>query len=72
MTTQPAPASRPDVGLPPDAARYWGEAEFRRLLDNLPAAAYTCDPDGLITYFNARAGETFGREPRRNDPLDRY
>ena len=46
--------------------------EFTRVLDNLPAAAYACDPDGLITYFNASAARLWGREPKLNDPLDRF
>jgi PAS domain-containing protein len=25
------------------------------LIEKLPVAAYTCDPDGLITYFNPAA-----------------
>ena len=48
------------------------ELEFRRLLDKLPAAAYTCDAEGLITYFNERAVELWGREAKLNDPVDRY
>jgi len=32
-----------------------GESHFRRLLEKLPAGAYTCDPEGLITYFNPHA-----------------
>lgn len=28
---------------------------FRSLLENLLAAAYTCDADGLITYFHQHA-----------------
>ena len=35
--------------------------EFRRLLDRLPAAAYTCDAEGLITYFNSHAALVWGR-----------
>jgi two-component system sensor kinase FixL len=46
--------------------------EFRRLLEKLPAGAYTCDADGLITYFNQRAVDLWGREPRLNDPVDRF
>ncbi len=42
------------------------------LLESLPAAAYTCDADGLITYFNRRAVQAWGREPKLNDPSDRY
>src|SRR5262245_64973416 len=48
------------------------ESEFRRLLDNLPAGAYICDAGGLITYFNRRAVELWGRAPELNDPRDRY
>ena len=48
------------------------EAEFRRLLEKLPAGAYTCDASGLITYYNPRAVELWGRAPRLNDPTDRY
>ncbi len=54
-------ARTPDDGL-----------DFHRLLETMPAAAYSTDADGLITYFNRRAVEAGGREPRRNDPLDRY
>jgi signal transduction histidine kinase len=49
-----------------------GEAEFRRLLDKLPAGAYTCDVAGRITYYNARAVELWGRAPKLNDGDDRY
>jgi PAS domain-containing protein len=38
----------------------------------MPAAAYTTDAEGLITYFNRRAVELWGREPKVNDPVDRY
>lgn len=44
----------------------------RRLLDVLPAAAYICDTQGLITYFNEHAVEVWGREPKLNDPMDRF
>ncbi|HXG66166.1 MAG TPA: PAS domain S-box protein, partial [Blastocatellia bacterium] len=49
-----------------------GALEFRRLLEKLPAAAYICDADGLITYFNERAAELWGREPKLNDAADRF
>jgi PAS domain S-box-containing protein len=49
-----------------------GELHFRRLLEKLPAGAYTCDREGLITYFNQQAVELWGREPKLNDPVDRY
>jgi two-component system, LuxR family, sensor kinase FixL len=48
------------------------DLEFRRLLEKLPAAAYTCNAEGLITYYNPRAVELWGRAPKLNDPADRY
>jgi two-component system, LuxR family, sensor kinase FixL len=48
------------------------DSHLRRLLEVLPATAYTCDADGLITHFNQRAVEIWGREPKIHDPLDRY
>src|SRR5260221_6661990 len=49
-----------------------GELRFRRLLERLPAGAYTCDPNGLITYFNQHAVALWGRRPKLNDPRDRF
>jgi hypothetical protein len=57
--------SQPAVG---DA----GDPRFRRLLEKFPAAAYTCDVEGLITSFNQPAVELWGREPKLNHPDDRY
>src|ERR1019366_9623443 len=51
---------------------YRSETEFRRLLDKLPAGAYTCDSQGLITYFNPHAVQIWGRAPKLNDPVDRF
>jgi signal transduction histidine kinase/ActR/RegA family two-component response regulator len=49
-----------------------GQTQFNSLLDALPAGAYTCDADGLITYFNEHALDLWGRAPKLNDPVDRY
>jgi diguanylate cyclase (GGDEF)-like protein/PAS domain S-box-containing protein len=49
-----------------------GEVHFRRLLEKLPAGAYTCDPEGLITYYNQQAVRLWGRAPKLNDPEDRF
>jgi signal transduction histidine kinase/ActR/RegA family two-component response regulator len=49
-----------------------GEVEFRRLLEKLPAGAYTCDPQGQITYYNQHAVGLWGRAPKLNDPVDRF
>lgn len=55
-----------------EIARHWNDLAFRRMVEKLPAAAYTCDAQGLITYYNQRAVELWGREPKLNDPVDRY
>jgi len=49
-----------------------GDTDLHRLLETLPAGAYTCDPDGLITYYNAHALALWGRAPKLNDPIDRF
>jgi PAS domain-containing protein len=59
-------------GLETAFARQQSNLQFRRLLEKLPAAAYTCDAEGLITYYNPRAVELWGRAPLLNDPRDRY
>jgi PAS domain S-box-containing protein len=48
------------------------ESQLRPLLDTLPVGAYICNRDGLITYFNRRAVELWGRAPALNDPIDRF
>jgi PAS domain S-box-containing protein len=49
-----------------------GVKHFHRLLEALPVAAYTCDSQGLITFFNQHAVRLWGREPKINDPNDRF
>ena len=50
------PDSAPDR---PTAPTQRSEHEVERMLDKLPVAAYTCDPQGLITYFNPAAERIF-------------
>ena len=42
------------------------------LLEILPAAVYTVDREGRITYFNRKAAELWGREPRLLDLDQRF
>jgi PAS domain S-box-containing protein len=44
--------------------RRTSEAQFRQLLDALPAAIYTTDAEGRITYYNRAAVEMSGNEPK--------
>src|ERR1044072_1270590 len=49
-----------------------GDGQLIRVLDKLRVAPYTCAPDGLITFFNQSAVRLWGREPKLNDPVDRF
>ena len=53
-------------------ANRFNQQTLQQLLDKLPAGAYTCDADGLITWFNDSALGVWGREPAINDPVDRF
>ena len=59
-------------GLPSGPLTLNSELRFRGLLEKLPAGAYTCDPSGLITYYNQHAVQLWGRSPKLNDPVDRF
>jgi two-component sensor histidine kinase len=69
---EPALAGELGTGGLPDSTLHQGKWPFQRLLENLPAGAYTCDPQGLITYFNQQALQLWGRAPKLNDPVDRF
>jgi two-component system sensor histidine kinase/response regulator len=55
-----------------EAALRESEMRLHRILDALPTPAYTCDAAGLITYFNERATELWGRSPKLNHSDDRF
>jgi PAS domain S-box-containing protein len=55
-----------------ESERHKSELRFRDLLDAMPAAAYLCDTNGLITYYNRQAVKVWGRAPKLNDPVDRF
>ena len=48
------------------------ELRYRTLFDLVPVAVYTCDGNGLIREFNQRAVELWGREPKTNDPKEKF
>jgi diguanylate cyclase (GGDEF)-like protein len=49
-----------------------GDNYFQQSLSALPVGAYTCDLDGLITFYNQAAVSMWGRAPKLNDPADRF
>lgn len=51
------------IALPPIDLSGLGEDHYRDVLDALPAAVYTTDAAGRITYFNRAAAELWGVEP---------
>jgi PAS domain S-box-containing protein len=63
-----------DVTLHKEAEKafYSSEGGTRALLEMMPAAMFTCDTEGLITYYNRRAAELWGRYPKLRDPDNRY
>ena len=48
------------------------EGRLQSLLNLMPAAVYACDADGRITFFNRRAAELWGREPKLNDDHQKF
>ena len=52
------------IGLKQDVpSPAFGDRQWRELLDALPAAIYTTDASGRITFFNRAAVEFSGRTP---------
>jgi PAS domain S-box-containing protein len=50
--------------IEPVRSRQIGELDFRALFDSFPAAVYTTDVAGYITYFNKAAEDLAGHSPR--------
>jgi PAS domain-containing protein len=48
------------------------EASCLGMLEVIPAAAYTCDAQGLLTYFNPFAESLWGRAPKLRHAANRY
>jgi len=47
--------------------------QFRQLIAHLPIAVYVCEaPSGVITMYNRRAAELWGREPQLGETGERY
>ncbi len=60
-------SERQSTGMPQPAV---ADLPLRHILDSLPVAAYICDRNGLITYFNGHARELWQRTPALNDPTE--
>lgn len=54
------------------AALRESELRFREMIAALPVAVYVVESSGLITHYNRRAVELWGREPMLRDPAARY
>ena len=48
------------------------EARFRALFDHGPIAMYCVDAAGVLQEYNHNAQAMWGREPRRDDPAERF
>jgi PAS domain S-box-containing protein len=69
---EPAPQEEVGQGQQVVSVLHRSDLQFWRLLDKLPAGAYTCDAEGLITYFNHHAVQLWGRAPQLHNPVDRF
>ena len=48
---------------PPKENNYPLDYDYRELFEGLPAAIYTCDINGKITFYNDAAADLWGRKP---------
>jgi PAS domain S-box-containing protein len=48
------------------------EARYRSLVERMPAAMYTIDREGRITFYNDQAADLWGRRPRLGDEEARF
>ncbi len=48
------------------------QERYRTLFNLVPVAVYTCDADGLIHECNQRAVELWGREPKIDNPKEKF
>jgi PAS domain S-box-containing protein len=65
-------ATHSSAGNSPAVLRSSQLESLQGLLAKLPAGAYLCDSNGLITYFNDHAVRIWGRAPELNNPVDRF
>lgn len=59
-------------GARAEDARRESEARISKLFELMPAAVYTCDTEGRITFYNKRAAELWGCEPKLHDERFRF
>jgi PAS domain S-box-containing protein len=55
-----------------EAALRASEERIRQLVALMPAGVYTCDAEGRLTFYNRRAAELWGREPRLGDEPEKF
>lgn len=46
------------------------DERITRLIQQMPAAVYTTDEDGILTFYNQKAVDLWGYRPRLNDPKE--
>src|SRR6201987_6120707 len=63
IATSPRPSPIPSFVIPEPPQADLSDDFFRKILDALPAAIYTTDAAGRITYFNEAAAALWGHRP---------
>lgn len=67
MNSQIASLNAPE--LVADLPRLNNGVYYKQLIDELPAAIYTCDVNGYIVFYNKAAAQLWGREPELGKDL---
>jgi PAS domain S-box-containing protein len=55
-----------------ESALRQSEEQYRRLVGLMPAAVYTCDASGVITFYNEEAARLWGRAPSTGITDERF
>jgi PAS domain S-box-containing protein len=53
-------------------AESFDNARYQTLANEVTAALYSCDPSGVINYYNNQAAELWGRRPEIGDTDERF
>lgn len=69
--SDPAADFSPVQGLRPPVERQ-AESRYETLIKSESTGIYTCDSTGVITYYNNRAAELWGRKPAIDDTDERF
>src|SRR5690606_29143850 len=62
--------NQPVLKMRIDEKSLQADEKYKLLTQLMPVAVYTTDVMGIITFYNKKAAELWGRSPRLNDPTE--